>query len=273
VPAHPGLTRRSRPRCHLLAGAAGSARHRSLDSFSIFLACGLTATWSGLTFFLSSGSFDSSSQSPACSARACIEAACSPACEEPIRYLRRAAELCSLLPAPVQGLSPQCMAYVMVRGQHATARFRMHYERLVVCSQEVSGPHQMHRRTMMHALVSPAATGHRAAAAPPTVGGLWRASTTHRLHCNPGDCRAACRRTSALRLHCKWCAFTALAGAPQQRVRRAQPAAVCAGAAGCGLPGSRGKRLLLPAAGEICWCLKTRARSLCGCSPVLSLLF
>ena len=52
------------------------------------------------------------------SARACTDAACSSLCEEPVRYLRRAAELCSVLPAPVQGLSKECIQYVQVRTSH-----------------------------------------------------------------------------------------------------------------------------------------------------------
>jgi hypothetical protein len=46
------------------------------------------------------------------SARACLEAACSLSCADPAKYVRRAAELCASLPAPVPGLSAECAAYV-----------------------------------------------------------------------------------------------------------------------------------------------------------------
>ena len=46
------------------------------------------------------------------SARACLEAACSLSYADPAKYVRRAAELCASLPAPVPGLSAECAAYV-----------------------------------------------------------------------------------------------------------------------------------------------------------------
>lgn len=53
------------------------------------------------------------------SARACIEAACSPACDQPALYLRRAAELCSVLPAPIQGLSSEALQYIQAHPSNA----------------------------------------------------------------------------------------------------------------------------------------------------------
>ena len=52
-------------------------------------------------------------------ARACLEAACSLSCAEPAAYVRRAAELCASLPAPVPGLSHECAAYVLSHPSNA----------------------------------------------------------------------------------------------------------------------------------------------------------
>lgn len=52
-------------------------------------------------------------------ARQCIETACSSTCAHPVRYVRRAVELCAGLDMPVQGLSPECVHYTMTHPSNA----------------------------------------------------------------------------------------------------------------------------------------------------------
>ena len=48
-----------------------------------------------------------------------MDAACSPAAAAPAAFVRRAAELCTGLSAPVAGLSAECMAYVQSHPSNA----------------------------------------------------------------------------------------------------------------------------------------------------------